>query len=143
MVANAVARGATLRTGGTRSGPVVAPTVLAGLPPDALLATEEAFAPVVATAVIGSVAEGADLANATRFGLQAGVFCQDLDVAFSFARRLRVGGVIINGTSSYHPDMMPYGGVKESGQGLSGPRYAVADMTEPRTIVLRLRPKSR
>lgn len=69
------------------------------------------------------------------------MFCQDLDVAFSFARRLRMGGVIINGTSSYHPDMMPYGGVKDSGHGLSGPRYAVADMTETRVIALRLRPR--
>ena len=91
---------------------------------------------------IGSVEEGVRLANATRFGLQAGVFCQDLDIAFSFARQLRMGGVIINGTSSYHPDMMPYGGVKESGQGLSGPRYAVEDMTETRVTAVRLRPRA-
>ncbi|MGH3279725.1 MAG: aldehyde dehydrogenase family protein, partial [Trebonia sp.] len=63
-----------------------------------------------------------------------------LDVAFTFARRLRMGGVIVNGTSSYHPDPMPYGGVKDSGQGTSGPRYAVTDMTDTRTIILRLRP---
>jgi succinate-semialdehyde dehydrogenase/glutarate-semialdehyde dehydrogenase len=140
MIADAVSAGARLAAGGTRSGPVLAPTLLDDLPPEALLAQDEAFAPVIAMTTIGSVAEGVALANATRYGLQAGVFCQDLDVAFTFARRLRMGGVIVNGTSSYHPDPMPYGGVKDSGQGTSGPRYAVADMTDTRTIVLRLRP---
>ena len=73
-----------------------------------------------------------------RYGLQAGVFTRDIDVAFDAARRLRVGGVMINDTSSYHADAMPYGGVKESGYGLEGPRYAVQDMTDPRIIVLNL-----
>lgn len=140
MIADATAAGARLAAGGTRSGPVLAPTLLDGLPPGALLARDEAFAPVIAMTTVGSVAEGVALANATRYGLQAGVFCQDLDVAFTFARRLRMGGVIVNGTSSYHPDPMPYGGVKDSGQGTSGPRYAVADMTDTRTVLLRLRP---
>jgi acyl-CoA reductase-like NAD-dependent aldehyde dehydrogenase len=95
---------------------------------------------VVALSTVDTLAEAVRRANATRFGLQAGVFCQDLDVAFAFARELEMGGVIINDTSSYHPDPMPYGGVKDSGQGVEGPRYTVQDMTDSRTIVLRLRP---
>ena len=63
-----------------------------------------------------------------------------LDVAFSFVRALEMGGVIINDTSSTHPDAMPYGGVKESGHGVEGPRYAVQDMTDSRAVMLRLRP---
>lgn len=77
------------------------------------------------------------LANATRYGLQAGVFCQDLDVALTFARRLDMGGVVINDTSSTHPDPMPYGGVKDSGHGVEGPSCAVRDMTESRTVLVR------
>jgi succinate-semialdehyde dehydrogenase / glutarate-semialdehyde dehydrogenase len=77
--------------------------------------------------------------NAGEYGLQAGVFTRDLDAAFHAARRLHVGGVMINDTSSYHADAMPYGGVKNSGYGLEGPRYATADMTDPRIIVLNLR----
>ena len=77
--------------------------------------------------------------NAGDYGLQAGVFTRDLDPALHAARRLQVGGVMINDTSSYHADAMPYGGVKNSGYGLEGPRYAVQDMTDPRIIVLNLR----
>jgi acyl-CoA reductase-like NAD-dependent aldehyde dehydrogenase len=127
-------------SGGSRDGVVVAPTLLDGLSPRARLAQEEAFAPIVAITRVDSLDEAVRVANSTAYGLQAGVFCQDLDVAFTFARRLEMGGVIINDTSSYHPDPMPYGGVKDSGQGIEGPRYAVHDMTDSRTVVLRLRP---
>jgi acyl-CoA reductase-like NAD-dependent aldehyde dehydrogenase len=68
-----------------------------------------------------------------------GFFTQDLDRAFDAVRRLEAGGVMINDTSSYHADMMPYGGVKESGHGVEGPKYAVQDMTDPRLVVLNLR----
>jgi acyl-CoA reductase-like NAD-dependent aldehyde dehydrogenase len=78
------------------------------------------------------------IANSTRFGLQAGVFTRDIDRAFALAGQLEVGGVMINDTSSYHADLMPYGGVKESGYGVEGPIYAVQDMTDPRIIVLNL-----
>jgi len=80
-----------------------------------------------------------EMVNSTGYGLQAGVFTRDIDAAFDAARRLRVGGVMINDTSSYHADAMPYGGVKDSGYGLEGPKYAVQDMTDPRIIVLNLR----
>ncbi|MFK4100457.1 aldehyde dehydrogenase family protein [Streptomyces sp. NPDC019531] len=141
LVGDAVDRGSRLLTGGTRKGALMAPAVLAGLPDAARLASEEAFAPLVAVDTVGSLEEAARKANATRYGLQTGVFCQDLDVALTFTRLLQTGGVMINDTSSCHPDPMPYGGVKDSGQGVEGPRYAVQDMTDARTVLIRHRPR--
>lgn len=139
LIDDAIGRGARVQAGAERSGAVITPTLLADLPERARLRVEEAFAPIVAMSTVDTMEDAVRQANATRFGLQAGVFCQDLDVAFAFARNLDMGGVIINDTSSYHPDPMPYGGVKDSGQGIAGPRYTVHDMTDSRTIVLRLR----
>jgi acyl-CoA reductase-like NAD-dependent aldehyde dehydrogenase len=138
-IQQAAARGATVLAGGERDGPVLAPALLRDPPPDSRIMTQEIFAPAVALAGVASLDEAIDLVNAGEYGLQAGVFTQDLDAAFHAARRLRVGGVMINDTSSYHADAMPYGGVKDSGYGLEGPRYAVQDMTDPRIIVLNLR----
>jgi acyl-CoA reductase-like NAD-dependent aldehyde dehydrogenase len=103
----------------------------------------EIFAPVVALVPVSGVDEAIALVNDGPYGLQAGVFTRDLEVAFDAARRLRAGGVMINDTSSYHADSMPYGGVKDSGYGLEGPKYAVKDMTDPRIIVLNLGATSR
>jgi acyl-CoA reductase-like NAD-dependent aldehyde dehydrogenase len=138
-IRQAAGRGAAVLVGGERDGPVLAPALLRDPPPDSRIMTEEIFAPAVALAAVASLDEAIDLVNASEYGLQAGVFTQDLDAAFHAARRLRVGGVMINDTSSYHADAMPYGGVKNSGYGLEGPRYAVQDMTDPRIIVLNLR----
>jgi acyl-CoA reductase-like NAD-dependent aldehyde dehydrogenase len=138
-IQQAAGRGATVLVGGERDGPVLAPALLRDPPPDSRIMTEEIFAPAVALATVASLDEAIGLVNASEYGLQAGVFTQDLDAAFYAARRLRVGGVMINDTSSYHADAMPYGGVKDSGYGLEGPRYAVQDMTDPRIIVLNLR----
>jgi succinate-semialdehyde dehydrogenase/glutarate-semialdehyde dehydrogenase len=143
LIDDAVGRGARLVVGGTSAGAtgaVIAPTLLADVGRDARLSQQEAFAPIVGVTRADSFDEAVSLANATPYGLQAGVFCTDLDVAFSFARTLEMGGVIINDTSSTHPDAMPYGGVKESGHGVEGPRYAVQDMTDSRAVMLRLRP---
>jgi len=139
----AIGQGATLLTGGGRASAdpnsaLLSPAVLYDPPPGCAIMTDEIFAPVVAVVPVKDVDEAIDLVNAGRYGLQAGVFTRDIDVAFDAARRLRVGGVMINDTSSYHADAMPYGGVKESGYGLEGPRYAVQDMTDPRIIVLNL-----
>ncbi len=138
-IQQAAGRGAAVLVGGERDGPVLAPALLRDPPPDSRIMTEEIFAPAVALAAVASLDEAIDLVNASEYGLQAGVFTQDLDAAFHAARHLRVGGVMINDTSSYHADAMPYGGVKNSGYGLEGPRYAVQDMTDPRIIVLNLR----
>lgn len=138
-IQQAASGGAAMLAGGERDGPVLAPALLRDPPRDSRLMTEEIFAPAVAVAGVGSLDEAIGLVNSSEYGLQAGVFTQDLDAAFHAARRLRVGGVMINDTSSYHADAMPYGGVKDSGYGLEGPRYAVQDMTDPRIIVLNLR----
>ncbi len=138
-IQQAASGGAAVLAGGERDGPVLAPALLRDPPRDSRLMTEEIFAPAVALAGVSSLDEAIGLVNSGDYGLQAGVFTQDLDAAFHAARQLRVGGVMINDTSSYHADAMPYGGVKDSGYGLEGPRYAVQDMTDPRIIVLNLR----
>jgi acyl-CoA reductase-like NAD-dependent aldehyde dehydrogenase len=134
----ATGQGARLVAGGDRDGALMSPAVLYGPPPGCAIMTDEIFAPVVAVVPVSSLDEAIGLVNVGPYGLQAGVFTRDLDAAFSAARRLRTGGVMINDTSSYHADAMPYGGVKDSGYGLEGPRYAVQDMTDPRIIVLNL-----
>jgi acyl-CoA reductase-like NAD-dependent aldehyde dehydrogenase len=135
----AVEQGAAVLVGGDRDGPVLTPALLRDPPPDSRIMTEEIFAPAVALVAANSFDEAIGMVNAGTCGLQAGVFTRDLDRAFHAARQLRVGGVMINDTSSYHADAMPYGGVKDSGYGLEGPRYAIQDMTDPRIIVLNLR----
>jgi len=137
-IEEAVAGGARVLAGGVRDGALLAPALLRDPPPGSKLMTEEIFAPVVALIPVTGVDEAIGMVNAGPYGLQAGVFTRDLDVAFDAAKRLRVGGVMINDTSSYHADAMPYGGVKDSGYGLEGPRYAVQEMTDPRIIVLNL-----
>ena len=137
-IEQAVAGGARVLAGGARDGALLTPALLRDPPRDSRLMTEEIFAPVIALTPVTGVDEAIGLVNAGPYGLQAGVFTRDLDVAFDAAKRLRVGGVMINDTSSYHADAMPYGGVKDSGYGLEGPRYAVQDMTDPRIIVLNL-----
>jgi acyl-CoA reductase-like NAD-dependent aldehyde dehydrogenase len=112
--------------------------VLRDPPPESKIMTEEIFAPVVALVPASGLDEAIGMVNGGPYGLQAGVFTRDLDAAFDAAKRLRTGGVMINDTSSYHADAMPYGGVKDSGYGLEGPKYAVQDMTDPRIIVLNL-----
>jgi len=130
--------GGRVLTGGDLDGAVLSPALIADPPPRSRIMTEEIFAPVVALVPVSGVDEAIALVNDGPYGLQAGVFTRDIDTAFDAARRLRVGGVIINDTSSYHADAMPYGGTKDSGYGLEGPRYAAADMTDPRIIVLNL-----
>jgi acyl-CoA reductase-like NAD-dependent aldehyde dehydrogenase len=137
-IAEAAAGGARVLAGGERDGALLAPALLRDPPPGSRIMTEEIFAPVVALIPAASVDEAIGMVNAGPYGLQAGVFTKDLDLAFDAAKRLRVGGVMINDTSSYHADAMPYGGVKDSGYGLEGPKYAVQEMTEPRIIVLNL-----
>ena len=142
-IREAEASGAAVLAGGDRDGPVLAPTVLRDPADGTRIMTDEIFAPVVALVPVGSVDEAIETVNAGRYGLQAGVFTRDIDVAFDAARRLRAGGVMINDTSSYHADAMPYGGVKDSGFGVEGPKYAVRDMTDPRIVVLNLRPATK
>ncbi|MCL6448889.1 MAG: aldehyde dehydrogenase family protein [Armatimonadetes bacterium] len=97
---------------------------------------EEIFAPVVAVIPYDTFEQALNLVNDSRYGLQAGVFTNSLPLAMLAAQKLEVGGVIINDTSLYRADEMPYGGVKASGFGREGPKYAIEEMTETRIIVI-------
>ncbi|MFJ7219708.1 aldehyde dehydrogenase family protein [Amycolatopsis sp. NPDC098790] len=135
-VSDAVSAGARLLTGGGRSGATVEPTVLADVPEDASVMAEEVFGPVVSLVRVSSVADGVARINASRFGLQAGVFTRDLPTAFEVSAALKVGGVLVGDVPSFRADQMPYGGVKDSGVGREGPASAMADFTEERVTVL-------
>ena len=130
------AKGAKLLTGGVRDGATYAPTVLADLPADAVLATAEAFGPVLSLHRVNGADEAFAAVNDSRFGLQSGVFTHDLQLAFRAHRELEVGGVIIGDAPSYRADQMPYGGVKDSGNGREGVKYAMEDYTYERVMVL-------
>jgi glyceraldehyde-3-phosphate dehydrogenase (NADP+) len=135
-VAEAVAAGATVRTGGRRDGASFAPTVLTDVPADAKVCAEEVFGPVLVIASVPSDEAGFAAINDSAYGLQAGVFTSRLDTAFAAHRALEVGGVIVGDVPSYRADQMPYGGVKGSGIGREGLRSAMDDYTEPRVMVL-------
>ena len=135
-VDDAVAKGAKLLTGGARDGASYVPTVLTDLPGEAILATAEAFGPVLSLHRVNGAEEAFAAVNDSRFGLQTGVFTHDLTLAFRAHRVLDVGGVIIGDAPSYRADQMPYGGVKDSGTGREGVKYAMEDYTYERVLVL-------
>jgi aldehyde dehydrogenase (NAD+) len=135
-VDEAVAAGATLLTGGVRDGASYAPTVLADVPADAKVSCEEVFGPVLIVQRVADVDEAFATVNDSRFGLQTGVFTHDLQVAFRAHAELEVGGVVVGDVPSYRADQMPYGGVKASGVGREGLRYAMEDFTYERVLVL-------
>jgi acyl-CoA reductase-like NAD-dependent aldehyde dehydrogenase len=137
-VAEAVADGAELVCGGQRDGQFLAPAVLTRPSPRSSLVCREAFAPVAVLIPYATLGEALHIANDTEYGLQAGIFTASLDVALAAAQRLDVGGVIVNDASSYRVDSMPYGGIKQSGTGREGVRYAVEEMTDSRLVVLNL-----
>lgn len=135
-VNEAVSAGAKVLTGGTRDGASYAPTVLVDVPDDAKVSQEEVFGPVLMIDAFDGFDEAIARVNDSRFGLQAGVFTHDLQTAFRAHRDLQVGGVIVGDAPSYRADQMPYGGVKESGVGREGLKYAMADFTYERVMVL-------
>lgn len=135
-IAEAVDAGARVLTGGTREGTTVAPTLLADVPADAKCVAEEVFGPVMSIATFDTDDELFDAINSSRFGLQAGIFTHDVQVAFRAQAQLEVGGVIIGDVPSYRADQMPYGGVKNSGVGREGLRHAMDDYTDVRVMVL-------
>jgi acyl-CoA reductase-like NAD-dependent aldehyde dehydrogenase len=135
-VEEALAAGAKLLTGGRRDRTSYLPTVLAEVPAGARVLADEVFGPVLVVTRVDGVEEGLRAVNDSRFGLQAGVFTHDLQVAFRAHRELEVGGVIIGDVPSYRADQMPYGGAKESGVGREGVRYAMEDFTYERVMVL-------
>jgi acyl-CoA reductase-like NAD-dependent aldehyde dehydrogenase len=138
-VQEAVQDGATLLCGGKRRGAVMEPTVLTGTRPDMKVNCQEIFGPVVTLEAYDDFAQALRLINESPYGLQAGVFTRDAARIFQAFEELEVGGVIAGDVPSFRIDHMPYGGVKDSGLGREGLRYAIEDMTEPRLLVMNLR----
>ena len=135
-VNEAVAGGARILTGGTLEGQVFAPTVLDRVGESMRVVCEEIFAPVVCLMEFDDIDEAVTRANASPFGLAAGLFTTNLQTAFRVSRALRFGGVHVNEASSARIDVMPFGGVKDSGYGREGPAYAIREMTEERLITI-------
>jgi acyl-CoA reductase-like NAD-dependent aldehyde dehydrogenase len=133
-IADAVAGGAKLIAGGLRTRATVTPAILTNVPATCQISCQEAFGPVVAIYPYEHLDSAIEQANATPYGLQAGIFTNDMQRAFQAARKLDVGGVMINDIPTFRADHMPYGGVKESGTGREGPRYAIEEMTELKLI---------
>ncbi len=127
--------GAELVHGGHRNGATVEPTVLLNPPKHSKVVCQEVFGPIVSIIPYETIEEAIKETNDSSFGLQAGLFTNRMDLAYKVAHALEVGGVVLNGTSNFRLDHWPYGGVKNSGIGREGPRYAVEDMTETKMIV--------
>jgi acyl-CoA reductase-like NAD-dependent aldehyde dehydrogenase len=135
-VAEAEKQGAEILTGGKADGPFFQPTLLSQTTPEMKVRCEEVFGPVATITPYQTFDEALAEVNDSKYGLQAGVFTNDLNRAFEAHRTLEVGGVIINDVSAFRADQMPYGGSKESGFGREGLKWAMAEMTEPRIMVL-------
>ena len=136
----AVAAGGRVLCGGERQQAMLAATLLENVPPDQKLCTEEAFGPVAVLSKFDDFTVALDEVNDSRFGLQAGIFTRDLFKAHLAWDTLEVGGVVIGDVPSWRVDNMPYGGVKDSGLGREGVRFAMEDMTEIRNLVVRMAP---
>ncbi len=136
IVAEAVATGARMEQGGERDGPVMQPAVVSNVDPESRLSQDELFGPVVAVTAVKDIDEAIRLANSTRYGLGAGIFTTDVGRAMRFVQEVDSGVVHVNWTPLWRADLMPYGGLKESGIGKEGPRWAVEEMTETKTVVL-------
>lgn len=134
-VNEAVEAGASVLIGGKVENDVFMPTILGNVAEDAKLSCQEVFAPVVIVNRISSVEEGIQAINNSNYGLQAGIFTSDIKTAFKASKELEVGGVMINDIPTYRIDQMPYGGVKESGTGKEGLKYAIHEMTETKLVV--------
>ena len=138
-VREAVGAGARLVTGGERRGAVYAPTIVADVKPNMRISAEELFGPAVAVTPFDDIDQAIALANDSPYGLSAAIFTENLETAMKFAREVQSGNLHINWGPQWRADLMPYGGLKESGFGKEGPRYAVEEMTELKSVVLHLR----
>lgn len=131
----AVENGAHVVAGGKVEGNVFLPTILTNVSADSKVSCQEVFAPIVIVNRISTIEEGIAEINNSNYGLQAGIFTNDIRTAFKASKELEVGGVMINDIPTYRVDQMPYGGVKESGTGKEGLKYAVNEMTEMKLVV--------
>lgn len=138
-IGEAVAQGARVLLGGKRTGSLVEATVLTDVRPEMKVSCEEVFGPVVSVSPYKRLEDALEVLNHSEFGLQAGVFTQDVDRIFQAYRELEVGTVLANEIPTFRADHMPYGGVKDSGLGREGVRYAIDELTELKLLVLNLR----
>lgn len=129
-------QGARLLTGGQRRGAIVQPAVLADVDPRQRISCQELFGPAVAVTRAGSIDEAIALANDTEYGLSAAIFTENLNWAIRFARQVESGNIHINWGTQWRADLMPYGGLKHSGIGKEGPKYAIQEMTETKTVII-------
>jgi glyceraldehyde-3-phosphate dehydrogenase (NADP+) len=136
LVQEAVAAGGSVLCGGTREGTVLAPTLLVDVPEELRVCAEEAFAPIIVLSPYDDVDEAIERANSSPYGLQAGLFTNDIRVINRAFERLEVGALIVNDVNTFRVDQMPYGGAKRSGHGREGMRWAIAEMTEERLLVI-------
>ena len=134
-IKEAVGGGARVLVGGEYSDTMHAPTVVADVKPEMRVSCEELFGPAVAVTPFSDIDEAIAMANDTNFGLSAGIFTQNIDWAMRFAREVHSGNLHVNFGPQWRADLMPYGGLKESGMGKEGPRYAVQEMTELKMVV--------
>lgn len=140
-IEEAVKGGAKLLAGGKKqANNILEPTVLVDTKPTLNVVCQEVFGPVVAVMKYKTIDDAIAMMNDSRYGLQAGVFTTNLEVAFKAARQIDAGGVMVNDAPTFRADHMPYGGRKESGVGLEGVKYAIAEMTQPKFICLNLPP---
>ena len=137
-IREAVGAGARVVAGGGRNGALHSATLVADVDPRAKISCDELFGPAVAFTPASTIDEAIALANDSRYGLSAAIFTESLDSAMRFAREVESGNLHINWGPQWRADLMPYGGLKESGFGKEGPRYAVQEMTELKMVVMHL-----
>jgi glyceraldehyde-3-phosphate dehydrogenase (NADP+) len=134
-VAEAIKQGAKLICGGKRKGTYVEPTILTNCDATMKVYAEEVFGPVICINSYKTIQEAIDMANNTKFGLQCGVFTDSVAELDQCFRQIHVGGIIHNHVPTLRFDQMPYGGIKESGLGREGVKYAIMDMMEAKVLV--------
>ncbi|MDA0709744.1 MAG: aldehyde dehydrogenase family protein [bacterium] len=134
-VKEAVASGARLITGGDRQGAMLAPTVIADVSAGMRISCDEIFGPAVGITPFDTIEEAIAMANSTNYGLSAAIFTENIHWAMQFAQRVHSGNIHVNWGTQWRADLMPYGGLKDSGMGKEGPKYAVEEMTELKMVV--------
>ena len=137
-VDEAVGNGAELLTGGDRNGQIYAPTLVANVKPEMKISCDEIFGPVVGVTKVSNIDDAIALANDTNYGLSAAIFTENIDWAMRFVREVDSGNLMVNWGTQWRADLMPYGGLKESGMGKEGPKYAVQEMTETKMAIFHL-----
>ncbi|WP_026581413.1 aldehyde dehydrogenase family protein [Bacillus sp. J33] len=138
LVNEAIDKGAALLTGGERNGAFYSPTVLADVPEDCTISKEEIFGPVVLLYSVNNLDTAITLSNSVNYGLQAGIFTNNVNKAYNAIAKMEVGGIMINDSSDYRIDAMPFGGVKNSGLGREGIKFMIQEMTEPKVVCFKL-----